>query len=385
MISRMATQYAHINPESISWARKRAQLNISALAKKLNVAEKKLLAWESGEEQITFKQAQKLADKLLIPFGYLFLKHLQKKQLSIPDLRTLDNQGINNEPSAELLKIIQIVQEQQHWYKDYLITQGVERNTNIKHFNIDSGVDKIVTDMRNVLNVTTGQRKGSWEDFFRLLVKKIEGIGVMVVRQGNLGHHSKPLSVEEFRGFAIFDAVVSVIFINQADVPSARLFTLIHELAHIWIGQSGISDVSVQADQKTEVLCNAVAAEFLVPGNEFRKLWQEYDSWVDNLAELKSHFHVSDWVLVRRALTLNLIDYSEYTRYTQKLKLDYKNRPRQNGAPSYYRTQKSQLSEIFSRAIVAEALSGRVLLRDAGHILGMKPNNIAKFAKELGI
>ena len=128
----MATQYAHINPKNISWARERAQLNTSMLAKKLNVDEKKLLAWENGEEKVTFRQAQKLADKLLIPFGYLFLKHLQKKQLPIPDLRTLDNQGIN-EPSVELLKIIQIVQEQQLWYKEYLVSQGVGNNTFIKH------------------------------------------------------------------------------------------------------------------------------------------------------------------------------------------------------------------------------------------------------------
>jgi len=380
----MATQYAHINPKNISWARERAQLNTSMLAKKLNVNEEKLLAWESGEKKITFKQAQKLADKLLIPFGYLFLKQLQKKQLPIPDLRTLDNQGVN-EPSAELLKIIQIVQEQQLWYKDYLVSQGIEKNTLIKHFDINSGVDKIVTDMRNVLDITTVQRKGSWEDFFRLLVKKIEKIGVMVVRKGDLGHHTKFLSVNEFRGFAIFDTLAPVIFINQADVPSARLFTLIHELAHIWIGQSGVSDVSVQTEKKEEILCNAVAAEFLVPSHEFIKLWREYDNWIDNLTDLKSHFHVSDWVLARRALTLKLINYSEYSRYTTKLKRDYEKKPKSNGSPTYYRTQKSQLSENFSRAIVSEALSGRVLLRDAGHILGMKPNNIAKFAKELGI
>lgn len=324
-IYRMATKYAHINPESISWARKRAQLDVSALAKKLNVAEKKLVDWEHGEERITFKQAQKVADKLLIPFGYLFLNHLHRKQLPIPDLRTLNNQGIN-EPSVELLKIIQIVQEQQQWYKNFLITQGAEENTFIKHFNIDSSVENIVSDMRSVLDVATNQRKGNWDDFFRLLVKKIEAIGVMVIQKGNLGHHSKPLSIKEFRGFAIFDPIAPVIFINQADVPNARLFTLIHELAHIWIGQSGVSDASVQTDQKTEILCNAIAAEFLVPANEFFNLWHEHDNWVDNLAELKPYFHVSDWVLVRRALTLNLIAYSEYTRYTTKLKEDDQNK-----------------------------------------------------------
>jgi len=380
----MATQYAHINPENISWARRRAKFDLPVLANKLNITEDKLLAWENGEQRVTFKQAHKIADKLLIPFGYLFLKNLHKKELPIPDLRTLENQSVN-EPSPELLKIIQIIQEQQDWYKNYLIAQGVEKNSFLKKLSINNGVNTIVTNMLDVLDITISERKGSWEDFFRLLIKKIENIGIMVVRQGNLGHHSKPLSVDEFRGFAIFDNIVPVIFINQADVPKARLFTLIHELAHIWIGKSGVSDVSIKADKKIEIFCNAVAAEFLVPSLKFLELWHEHDNWEDNLLDLQSYFHVSDWVLVRRALTLGLISNYEYNSYIIKLKKDYINRPKKNGGPSYYLTKKSQLSECFAQAIVSEALSGHVLLRDAAHILGMKPNNIAIFAKELGI
>jgi len=381
----MATEYAQIKPENIRWARERAQLDIAVLAKKLNVAAEKLLGWENGQDKITFKQAQKLADQLLIPFAYLFLNHFHEEQLPIPDLRTLENQGVNV-ASVELRKVIANVQEQQQWYKDYCIAQGITQLKFGKQFNLDSSVADIVVDMRSQLNMQSGQRKGSWEDFLRLLIKQIEALGVLVMRQGDLGHHSKPLSVDEFRGFAIFDEVAPVIFINQADVPSARLFTLIHELAHIWIGMSGVSDAAVQTDQKAEVLCNAVAAEFLVPADKLLSLWQDYDNWIDNLSALKFYFHVSEWVLVRRALTLNLIEGAEYIRYTNKLKQDYINRPKKAGSgPSYYLTRKSQLSERFSRAIVAEALSGRILLRDAGHILRMKPNNIVKFAKELGV
>jgi len=380
----MATEYAQIKPENIRWARERAQLDIAVLAKKLNITDEKLLGWESGKDKITFKQAQKLADRLLIPFAYLFLSHFHDEPLPIPDLRTIENQGIYV-ASAELRKIIANIQEQQQWYKDYCIAQGFTQIKFGKQFNLESPVADIVADMRSQLNMRNSQRKGSWEDFLRLLIKKIEALGILVMRQGDLGHHSKPLSVDEFRGFAIFDEVAPVIFINQADVPSARLFTLIHELAHIWIGQSGISDMSVQADQKAEVLCNAVAAEFLVPADEMLSRWRECDNWQDNLPPLKSFFHVSEWVLVRRALTLNLIEGTAYLRYTNKLKQDYINRPKQAGGPTYYLTRKSQLSERFSRAIVAEALSGRILLRDAGHILRMKPNNIVKFAKELGV
>jgi Zn-dependent peptidase ImmA (M78 family) len=218
------------------------------------------------------------------------------------------------------------------------------------------------------------------------LIDRIEEIGVLVMRRGDLGHSSKPLAVEEFRGFAIFDNFAPVIFINQSDVPSARLFTLIHELTHIWIGQSGISDGSPTTEHKEEILCNAVAAEFLVPSSEFLKLWGVYDKWENNLPDLRAHFHVSEWVLCRKALTLDLISHSEYSHYIAKLKRAYAERAKNGSGPTYYKTRKSQLSSSFARALTSEAMSGRILLRDAGHLLWMmKPHNITKFAKELGI
>ncbi|KAF3982411.1 MAG: helix-turn-helix transcriptional regulator, partial [Methylococcales symbiont of Hymedesmia sp. n. MRB-2018] len=148
----MSIQYAQIHPENISWARERAQLNTTVLAKKLKITEKKLISWESGDGKVTFKQAKALADVLLIPFGYLFLEKVQNKTLSIPDLRTLANQGVHK-PSVELIKIVQLIQEQQSWYKDYLLRQGFDVPLNIRIFNANSSIIEIVADMRRELSV----------------------------------------------------------------------------------------------------------------------------------------------------------------------------------------------------------------------------------------
>jgi Zn-dependent peptidase ImmA (M78 family)/DNA-binding XRE family transcriptional regulator len=380
----MATAYAQINPGNLTWARERARLSTDMLAKKLHVAEEKVVAWESGQKRPTFKQAKVAAEKMYIPFGYLFLNKPPKEKLLIPDLRTLDGESIG-QPSAELSRMVEIIVARQRWYQDYLFEQGIYENTVVGRFNVDHDPDYIVADMRKVLGFGPHPTRGKWEDYQRELVKNIEKVGVLVMRQGDLGHSTKPLSVEEFRGFAIFDKVSPVIFINNADTPSARLFTLIHELAHIWIGESGISDARPQAHRKEEILCNAVAAEFLVPANEFQNLWRECESWIDNLPGMEAHFHVSTWVLARRALSLSLITQSQYSAYIAYVKKQYDSRDKGGGGPSYYRTKRSQLSESFSRALIAEALSGKVLLRDAGELLGMKPNNITKLAKELDI
>src|SRR5690606_21203055 len=102
----------------------------------------------------------------------------------------------------------------------------------------------VVNHMRQTLGLNAHPERGYWDEYFRLLVKRIEDAGILVMRQGYFGHYTRPFSVSEFRGFAVYDPIAPVIFINQADAPSARLFTLIHELAHIWIGQSGISDAN---------------------------------------------------------------------------------------------------------------------------------------------
>jgi len=377
----MATAYAQINPEIIRWARERADLSLGMLATKLQTTEDKLAAWELGEKPITMLKAMALAEKTYIPFGYLFLNTPPEDRLPIPDLRTVDS-GHLKKTSAELYKVVQNTITKQNWYKDYTREQELEPLNFVGRFNLSTSPQTIVNDMRKELDIPPHPTRGSWEDYHKDLIKRIEALGVLVMRQGSLGHHTKPLHISEFRGFAIADKFAPVIFINLADAPVARLFTLIHELAHIWIGESGVSDGSSSAHRREEILCNAIAAEFLVPGDEFKNKWQELDNWKDNLPALEIHFHVSQWVLARRALTYNYITQNEYHKFITLLKKQYDEREKKGTGPSYYVTLKSQTSDKLARAVLSETLSGRVLLRDAGQLLGIKPDKITKFAKE---
>ena len=376
---------ANINTTMLTWARERSGIPVSEFARKCGVSEDKLSKWETGRQPLTFKQAITYAEKAHIPFGYLFLVHPPIDELPIPDLRTVEGQA-NYKPSAELLDLIKLMQQRQEWYKDYLQQQLVGPNAIVGRFTVKASVSTIVSDIRTALGVGDHPQRGSWEDYYRDLVTRIESVGILVMRQSDLGHYTRPLSVEEFRGFAIADDYAPIIFVNHADALGARLFTLIHELCHIWIGQSGISDASTQTYREEEILCNAVAAEFLVPATEFETMWrQNLENWQANLPTLEAHFHVSTWTLVRRALTLNFITLDEYQRYINAQQAAYRAREA-SGGPDYYRTKKAQISQRFSRAVVSEALSGQLLLRDASQLLGgIKPDKIANFAKELGV
>ncbi|MGZ4955458.1 MAG: ImmA/IrrE family metallo-endopeptidase [Methylobacter sp.] len=383
----MAVAYAKINPDILSWARKRAQFSISVLAKKLAISEERLEQWEKGEKPLTFKQAQSFSNKTHIPFGYLFLRYPPVEPLPLPDLRTISSDRVIS-PSIELRDIVSIILQRQSWYSEYLIEQGELQNPIVACCDVNTPVADIVHNMRTHLELGVHPERGSWEDYFRDLIRKIENIGILVMRQADVGHHTRPLSVKEFRGFAIADPIAPVIFINQNDSPGAKLFTLIHELAHIWMGKSGISDSIPDTNRPEEVICNAVAAEFLVPETEFLAKWNDnFDSWQHNLAPLEAHFHVSQWVLARRAQTLGKIALPTYQKFIDDQREQYRNREPSSGSggPTYYVTKHSQISDRFSKAIVSDALSGRILLRDAGQLLGIKPNNIIKYAKELGI
>lgn len=376
---------ANINTDMLTWARERSGISVPDFARRCGISEERLREWESGERKLTFNQAMRFAEKAHVPFGYLFLAKPPEEVLPIPDLRTLEGQGVQR-PSAELLDLVKLMMQRQEWYREYLQQHFAEANPYVGRASYSDSVESIVEDIRACLGVEPHPTRGKWDDYYRDLVQRIESLGILVMRQGNLGHHSRPLNVDEFRGFAIVDEYAPIIFVNHSDALGARLFTLIHELYHIWIGQSGISDGNTNTHRQEEVLCNAVAAEFLVPAQEFRALWQhDSESWEDNLPPLEAHFHVSTWALARRALTLNFISQQEYGRYIFEQKMRHEQR-KGSGGPTYYQTKKAQISRQFSQAVVGEALSGQLLLREAGELLGgIKPGKIETFARELGV
>ncbi|MDY1098653.1 XRE family transcriptional regulator [Pseudomonas aeruginosa] len=374
---------ALVNPEILRWARGRARLSIEALAKSLGTVGENLIAWEDGRKRPTFNQAMNYAKATHIPFGYLYLQKPPVEELPLADLRTVN--GREPEYSLALRDTIRWAIERQDWYKDWLISQGDLRNELVGKFKIADGVAAVVHDIREKLGMLEAPKRGNFEEYFTKLVSKIEECSILVMRNSIVNNNtSRPLSVEEFRGFAISDAAAPLIFINTADCPEARLFTLIHELCHIWIGESGVSDGEPSTHRKEEIFCNAVAAEFLTPEKEFRQLWKDGDEWKDNLPELCKTFHVSEWVIARRALTLGFISKDEYSAFiAQKLAL-HKARNK-DGAPPYNRLQTGRISKTFAVAITSEALSGRMLLRDAARLIGVKPHKLPEYSKkELG-
>lgn len=376
--------YALINPDIISWAIKRSGLNMSDISKKLSIKEEKLAEIEQGKASIAFGKAKQFANITDIPFGFLFLNEVPKEdKLALPDLRTIDSEELS-EPSQTLKGIIRLNQERVEWYRAYLSELGVEENAYVGSLS-KVNINEMVSFLNEKLNVN---KTKDAQDYYRKLVKSIEALGIMVIQDSNLGHYTKPLNIEEFRGFAIADDVAPLIFINTADSLNAQLFTLIHELAHILKGESGVSDNSVSSVDPTEQFCNAVAGEFLVPKEEFAKQWNSLDENSLDIAfeTLAKSFHVSRHVIARRAFTLSYINKKQYENYIHKIREEYlASRKKSDSGPSYYVVKNSKLSSQLSQAVISQSFSGKMLYRDAGYILGMNPSKLEVFAKKVGI
>ncbi|NWA81636.1 ImmA/IrrE family metallo-endopeptidase [Pseudomonas sp. D2002] len=374
---------ALINPEILRWARSRARISAGTLAKSIGTAEDNVLAWEDGAKRPSFNQAMNYAHHTHIPFGYLYLAKPPVEDLPLPDLRTVN--GREPSYSLALRDTIRWAMERQDWYRSWLTSQGYEKNQVVGILSINDGIPAVVVSMREKLGIPEMPKRGTFDDYFTKLVQSIENIGILVMRNSIVNNNtSRPLSVDEFRGFAMSDALAPVIFVNTADCPEARLFTLIHELTHIWIGKSGVSDAEPQTHNREEIFCNAVAAELLAPEREFRIAWKHFEDWRDNLPFITRTFHVSEWVIARRALTLGFISQADYSNFIGSKIAAHKARNK-DGAPPYSRLQTGRISKTLAKAVASEALSGRMLFRDASRLMGIKPHKISEYSKkELG-
>lgn len=374
---------AYINPEIFNWARARAQMSEEDLSRKLGVKLEKVIAWAEGSKQPTFNQAQKLAGKLHIPFAFFFLPSPPSDELPLPDLRTLGNQGVEG-ASVNLKDTIDSVMRRQAWYKEYLQDQGAARLAFIGSASLRDSSEDVAAAIKRTLHLDNLNPRGlNWEEYQRKIVTAAENAGILVMRSGIVENNThRPLSIAEFRGFAISDPLAPVVFINLRDAPAARLFTLIHEIAHLWLGQSGVSSAKPNEQRREEQFCNAVAGEFLAPAREVRALWMDGVELEDNVTSLARNFHVSKYVIIRRALDLGLISQDTYQEYYGALIRSFNDSD--GGGGNFYAIAQNKNSAKFSKALLSETLTGRVLLRDASRLLGVAPAKLKTYAMEIG-
>lgn len=371
----------------LRWAARRARLPDENLAARF----RKWPLWLSGEAQPTLKQLEDFAKLTHTAIGYFFLLEPPQLALPVPDFRTLRDQALA-EPSSALLDTLYLCQQRQDWYRDYARLHGLSALAFVGSARIQDAPEVVAQRMRETLGLSSEERRQlpTWTDALRQLINKTEDAGVLVMASSIVGSNShRKLDVEEFRGFALADALAPLVFLNGSDSKAAQMFTLAHELAHLWLGATGVSDTEAGQvpEQQTERWCNRVAAELLVPLEALRAAYRPDAPVPDEIQRLAREFKVSTLVALRRLFDAGFIEQGRLWQHYREEQARLKAlEQRGSGGGDFYRTLGARTSKRFARAIVSSTLEGQTLFQDAFRMLGVrKTATFYEAARELGV
>jgi len=385
---------AFITPKVARWARERVGLSHSQLADSLGADPQEIEAWERGETRPPFGKAQDLAKTLKVPFGFLFLSEPPPAKTPIPDLRTVV-EGRTAKLSPDFLELLNDVLVKHEWYREYLEEREAEKLPFVGKFRIADGIGRVSADLSSFLSVEQSRRASyTWDEFLRQLSRTAEAKGILVMRSGIVrGNTRRKLSVNEFRGFVISDELAPLVFINGRDSKAAQIFTLVHELVHIWIDRSGISNPDpreVPDEQKNviERFCNSVTAEVLVPHSEFLKsLPAAFND--QTIQKLAAHYRVSTIVILRRAYELSAINRNKFFDLLEREQQKQKEREEKEeeeptpGGGNFYLTLPVRISRRFTETVLGALQAERVSYREAASLLGVKTATLPKLIEGL--
>ena len=327
----------------------------------------------------TVKQLEDFSKKVHLPFGYLFLPKPPEESLPIPFFRTNNPQA--SRVSVNVYDTILLMQQRQDWLKDYLKEGEFESLPFVGKFRNVNNAAKIVTDIRNTLGLqgNWASQFQTWADALKHLTYKIEETGIIMVFNGIVENNTKrPILVEECRGFVLVDQMAPFMFINNSDGKAAQLFTIVHELAHIWTGHSAGFDFRrlQPADDAIEKLCDKIAAEFLVPEVSFNQVWLENPS----IKYAARYFKVSEIVIARRALDTGKISKAKfYEFYEEYSNREFVKNEKQSSGGDFYATTKKRLSMTFAAHINNAVKANKLLYRDAYKLTGLKGDTFQTF------
>ena len=228
----------------------------------------------------------------------------------------------------------------------------------------------------------------TWSDALRFLRNRLDEVGVLVVFNGVVGNNNyRKLDRKEFQGFALVDEYAPLVFVNSADYISAQMFTLAHEVAHLFIGETGLTlfERLVPSGHETERYSNQVAAEFLVPKEELEDFWPSVRNLDNPFRAISRRFKVSAIVAARRALDLGLIDRNTFFEFYRDNRHQGQGGRFTGEGGNFWNIQKWRIGPRFAGAVARAAGEGSLLYREAYSLTGLRGDTFERMSEELGV
>ena len=368
----------NINPNILTWAISRAGHDLKGFLLKYPAVQK----WLKLEKKPTVRQLEDFAKRVHIPFGYLFLQEPLEENIPFPFFRTGSKK--NSQVSLNIYDMILVLQRRQDWLTDYLTELEEDKLSFVGKFDSNTPFQTIVEDIRNTLNLKADWASAfkTFEDTLNYIIKKIEESGIMINFNGVVENNThRPIPVEECRGFVLVNDVVPFMFVNAADAKAAQLFTMIHELAHVWLGKSAGFDHHnlLPANDPIEKLCDQVAAEFLVPEVSFSNIW----NISPKISSVAKYFKVSPIVIARRALDLRKISKNEFFRFYDEYMSGIRYKKDNHGSGGdFYATARKRIGVSFANYVNQAVKENKLMYRDAYKITGLRGDTYQNFVNQ---
>ena len=386
----------NINPEILYWARKTSGLDLEEAAKKLSLSKlsynspaDRLKSLESGDEEPNRQLLVKMAKKYHRPLLIFYLAKPPKKGNLGKDFRTLPNDywEANDALMGALLRDIQV---RQSLLKSVLEDEeDFEQLKFVGSVNLNNKPKDVTASIRKTLDINLADFRSekSTKKAFNFLRKKVEATGVFVLLINDLGSHHTDISLNTFRGYALADKIAPFVIINKNDSHGAWSFTLLHELAHIWLGETGIS--GIQSDMKIEKFCNDVAGNFLLPEEELSELTIDKSMHFDLVSELITAFstdrNVSSSMVAYKSFLTGQIGnelWQKLSNFYRQKWLESRNKDREGRkkkkgvGPDYYVVKRHSTGARLLNLVRNFLNEGLLTTSKAGKLLGVNPNNI---------
>jgi Zn-dependent peptidase ImmA (M78 family)/transcriptional regulator with XRE-family HTH domain len=384
---------AFITPNVLKWARESARMSEQVACAKVSVSIEKLKEWENGISFPTIKQAQTLAKAYKRPFAVLFLPEIPRDFQPLQDFRKTGSQPLN----TSSIFIIRETQQKQSWIRDLYEENKEKKLPFVGRFSLNDNPEIIAKDILTTLDINPANY--ATNNPIKLWIERAESVGIFISRTSFI-HSRLKLDAEELQGFVISDAFAPFVFINSDDWNAPQLFTLVHELAHIWIAESGISNEMEQNlnDKEkyhpVELFCNEVAANALIPKEIINNLDRLIFKDSKEILKSAKNLGVSSFAFLIRAYNLNLINYNTYqslekaaeNEFNEFLIREAEKKTKQkenNGGPNYFLLQLNRNSRLFTQTVLDTFRGGGIEPSLASNLLNVQVNKFQKLEAQL--
>lgn len=368
-----------LNLKALKWARQNINLKPEELPSKLFREQIKEI--ESGKKKLTLIQANKLAKcyGVSVYFFYQAPKH-EKFITEIPDFRSASHQ---KNYSSSLRMLIQKMKQRQDWLREYLQTEKAKPLSFVGSYNVKAKSQKLADDIIKTFFNSRDEfnkfKKGKdKKDFLNEFIKKLSMHNIIVLKCASFNNNS--IHQKEAQGFLLVDKYAPFIFINSKDHPTAQIFTLMHELAHLFIGEEGVSGGLLKKNHssKIETFCNEVASKTLLSDKELEKnLKPVADQAIRDVS--KKHFISSLSILLRlkssKKITTN--QFNKMWEDSKKEIQDYfEKQNHKSGGGHYYNTHLSRTNKKFIQIVYNAYRSESISGATASFLLNIKYNKL---------